>query len=65
MNRNNLSIEKKLVMVPTLIMEGIMKIPIIIQTKHEFAYGKHIPTEFKEGIKYLPLYKIIKMPKLI
>lgn len=58
-------IEEKIVMMPTLVMDGIIEIKVAVPTKYEFIYGKDVPINFEEGIKYIPKYKIINVPKLI
>jgi len=65
MDRNYLSIEKKVVMMPTLVIDDILEIEVVVPTKHKFINGKYLPIEFKEGIKYSPQYRVVRMPKLI
>lgn len=66
MEKNNLSIERKVVMIPRLIPTDFEEIKVSIPTKHEFINGKYFPVKFEKGIKYIPTnYKIIEIPRLI
>ena len=65
MDKSSSLIERKVVMIPKLVIETLTEVEVAVPTKHEFINGIYFPIEFKKGIKYIPSYKMITVPKLV
>ena len=65
MDKNSSLIERKVIMIPMLVIDNVIKIKVSIPTKHKCINGEYFPSEFGKMSEYIPLYKTIQTPKLI